>query len=237
MLLLVVVSALDVEAQFNLKRQIPEKKVFDTTVVDPVYGILIYEPLNLNLKGDSIRMCGGYACQSWVEDVYTTGAQLHKGFYIDGQLKTYKNFYPNGNMERDFRAVDNYRSSVKLYYQTGKLKSDIRYNENDVEFWTDYNESGVKVYEEQALKSLVHIEYKNHYFDNGTPEKRMIIKDKKKLTYSYTEYHANGKIKVEGIKIYDSNRFEYVNDGTWKYFDESGNLSKEESWQRGELVK
>lgn len=236
-MLLVMFTANQLQAQFNLKRQIPEKKVFDTTVVDPVYGIMIYEPLNFNLKGDSIRMCGGYACQSWVEDVYTTGTVLHKGFYIDGQLKTYKNFYPNGNLERDFRAVDNYRSSAKLYHPNGKLKSDIRYNESEIESWTDYNESGIKIYEEQASKSLENVEYKNFYFDNGTPEKMMVIKDKKKLIYSYTEYYSNGKVKIEGTKIYDTNRFEYVNQGTWKYFDERGNLTKEETWDKGEKVK
>ncbi|MFZ5552063.1 MAG: toxin-antitoxin system YwqK family antitoxin [Bacteroidota bacterium] len=237
MLLLFVTVSLPALSQLNLKRQIPEKKVFDTSVVDPEYGIMLYEPLNFQLKGDSVRMCGTYACQSWVEDVYTTGALLHKGFYIDGQLKTYKNYYPNGNIERDFRAVDNYRSSAKLYYENGQLKSEIRYNDGDTEFWVDYNEKGIKVYEEQSVKSMEYLEFRNFYFDSGSPDKLMILKDKKKLNYTYQEYHSNGKLKIDGHKLYDTNRFEYVNHGTWKYYDESGNLVKEELWEKGEKVK
>ena len=53
-------------------------------IVDPVYGIRMYDALNPNIGGDSIRNSHkGYACQGWVQDQYTSGKLLHKGYYED----------------------------------------------------------------------------------------------------------------------------------------------------------
>ncbi|MBX7095574.1 MAG: hypothetical protein K1X56_12710 [Flavobacteriales bacterium] len=225
-------------AQFNLKKQMADKKTYEAaSVIDSTYGIMLYERLNPHTEGDSIRMCGNYACQSWIEDFYVSGELLHKGFYIDGQLKTYKNFYPNGNVERDFKAIDNYRSSVKLFYPDGKLKSEIKYNEGSPESWTDYSASGAITYQEQALKNSTILEFKKFFFDNGAPQKIMEIKDKKKYIYSYTEYHSNGKIKAEGSKVYSEGLGDYLNEGTWKSYDENGNPVKTENFSKGELLK
>ena len=225
-------------AQFSLKKQIPEKVTFEAVdVIDSTYGIIIYEELNMQLRGDSVRMCGNYACQQWVEDFYTTGELLHKGFYIDGQLSTYKNYYPNGNLEREFKSIDNYRSIAKLYYPNGQLKSEIRYNDGGTELWIDYSENGQVLYKEQMDKGMNHLVVKNYYFLTGTPRIIMELKDKKKLTYTYTEYDDAGKLKIQGQKIYDNNRFDYVSHGTWKYFNASGSLEKEEEFDKGEKTK
>lgn len=224
-------------AQFNLKRQLPEKTKYEAEkVIDSTYGIVMYEPLNLMLNGDSTRLCGNYACQSWVEDIYVTGELLHKGFYIDGQLKTYKNYYPNGNLERDFKALDNYRSSVKLYYPNGNLKSDIKYNEGYPEFWVDYNEGGTVIYQEEMDKTATYYLYKKFFYDNGAPQRIMELSNKKSKEYTYFEYYPDGKIKIEGHKVYSDTFFDYVNHGKWKYYDESGNVTKTEEYNKGEKV-
>lgn len=228
----------EVSAQLNLKRQIPEKMKFEASkVIDSIYGITIYEPLNMQLSGDSIRMCSGYACQNWVEDVYTTGQLLHKGFYVDGQLKSYKNYYPNGNLEREYKSIDNYKSAAKLYYPSGKLKSDIKYTDGVADSWIDYNEEGQVIFEEMRDKSGAFLSYKKIYFDNGTPQQILEIVDKKQKTYNYTEYHKNGKISAQGQKIYSDVKFDYVYNGKWKFFDENGKLIKEEEYVKGEKVK
>lgn len=224
-------------AQLNLKRQIPEKMKYEASkVIDSIYGIIVYEPLNIQLSGDSIRMCSGYACQNWVEDVYTTGEPLHKGFYIDGQLKNYKNFYPNGTLEREYKSIDNYKSTAKLYYSSGKLKSDIKYSEGIPECWTDYNENGVITYSELSDKTVSYIVHKKFFYDNGTPHRVMEISDKKTRLYTYFEYYPDGKVKVEGQKIYNEGFFDYVNHGKWKYYDESGKVIKQEEYKNGERV-
>src|SRR5688572_33483093 len=110
-------------SQVDYEKQMPHSVKFDRSIIDSVYGIQHYEALNIMLSGDSIRMCGTYACQNQVKDFYVTGELLHAGFYTDGQLKSYKNYFPNGNVERDFRAIDLYRSQVKIYFEGGQLKS------------------------------------------------------------------------------------------------------------------
>ena len=63
-------------------------------VIDEKFGIQIYEPLNIMLGKDTIRNDeNGYAANGFIEDFYTSGQLLHKGFYVDGQLKLYKNYY------------------------------------------------------------------------------------------------------------------------------------------------
>ena len=61
------------------------------------------------LHSDSTVLKKVYAVNGWKEDHYSTGELLHKGYYIEGQLKVYKNFYPNGNIERNFKAIDSFQ--------------------------------------------------------------------------------------------------------------------------------
>ena len=72
-------------AQFNFENQI-EKKEITKEIIDPTYGITLYEPLNMYLHSDSTRIEEGYAVNGWKEDYYSTGELLHKGYYIEGQL-------------------------------------------------------------------------------------------------------------------------------------------------------
>ena len=213
-------------------KQLPRHK-YDVNVVDSTYGIIMYEALNSSLGGDSIRKCGVYACQSWQEDIYLTGQLLHKGFYIDGQLKSYKNYYPNGQLERDFNSLDNYHSSVKIYYPSGQLKSDVEYDEGTAKYWTDYTPEGKVQFTEKMNRSMEYYEFQKYFYDNGVPQKIMELKDKKKLTYLYEEYHPNGKLKLQGTKVYSKDNGQYVNQGTFKYFDENGTETKSESWDNG----
>ena len=90
-------------AQIDLESQVPQEKKYDNSIVDETYGIQLYEPLNMVLEGDSVRMENGYAVNNWKEDFYNDGTLLHRGYYIDGQLKVYKNYYPNGQIEREFK--------------------------------------------------------------------------------------------------------------------------------------
>ena len=128
-------------AQFNFENQI-EKKEITKEIIDPTYGITLYEPLNMYLHSDSTRIEEGYAVNGWKEDHYSTGELLHKGYYIEGQLKVYKNFYPNGNMERNFKAIDSFKSRLTLFYPNGNIKSKVSYSNDFAMEWTDFNEKG-----------------------------------------------------------------------------------------------
>ena len=122
-ILLLTCINLRTAAQFDFEKQL-NKPIYTADIIDPVYGILLYEPLNMFTRSDSSRMEGGYAINGWKEDHYSDGQLLHKGYYIEGQLKVYKNYYPNGNLERNFKSIDGFRSKAILYFENGNLKSE-----------------------------------------------------------------------------------------------------------------
>lgn len=223
--------------QVDYEGQMPAKRVLDKSIIDSVYGIQLYEPLNVMLYGDSVRMCGTYACQNLVEDRYVTGELLHKGYYVDGQLKTYKNYYPNGQIERDFKAIDLYRSQCKIYYENGNLKSVIKYTDGEAKEWTDYYDNGQIEMEEEKSKQITYYVFQKFYYKDGKPKRTLELVDKKKLSYTYIEYYANGNKKAEGEKLYSSDLGDYINTGLWKYYNESGAVTKEERFDNGTLVK
>ncbi len=221
----------------DLASQVPEIPKYDESILDETYGIQLYEPLNFALSGDSVRLCQGYACQGWISDNYENGQLLHKGYYLDGQLKVYKNYYPNGNVEREFKAVDAYRCSMKLYYASGQLKSDIKYQDGTPMEWTDYHENGQVSYREEYSKSQDYHIVKNSYFKDGTPDIVLELTDKKKLKYVRKEFHKPGVMKLEGEMTFSTGTYDYIKSGTWTYFDENGKPVREEVYQNGSVVK
>jgi antitoxin component YwqK of YwqJK toxin-antitoxin module len=224
-------------SQVDYEKQMPHSVKFDRSIIDTVYGIQHYEPFNSMLSGDSIRMCGTYACQNQVKDFYVTGELLHAGFYTDGQLKSYKNYFPNGNVERDFRSLDLYRSQAKIFFENGQLKSQIKYNEGEPQEWTDYYENGQIEMTEEKTKSCTYHVFLRTFYSDGKPRKALELSDKKKLVYSFKEYFASGQLSMDGSKMYNEELGDYINVGIWKYYSESGSLIKEEKFDNGTLVK
>ncbi|HEY0029743.1 MAG TPA: hypothetical protein VGC65_03205 [Bacteroidia bacterium] len=236
LLLLLLFSVKLSNAQFF--GQIPTPTKYDAAkVVDPDYGITMYEKLNFYTGGDSVRNDKkGYACQGWLEDIYETGSTIHKGFYEDGHLKTYKNFYLNGNVERSFKLVDFKKSSLQVFYSDGKLKSDIQYYDGSPQIWTDYYPNGQIEYTEENSKSMEYIIQRKSYAEDGKPQELFELIDPKKKIYSKKEYYENGNIKAEGTMKYSPANIDYQKEGMWKEYDESGK-STDHKYVAGEEIK
>ncbi len=236
MLFLLLISLDNSFAQFF--GQIPEKKKYNASkVIDPDYGIRMYEKLNFQIGGDSVRNDKkGYAVQGWVEDEYESGATIHKGYYEDGHLTLYKNFYPNGNLERSFMITGYKRSTMQIFYSDGKLKSQISYFEAGPQVWTDYYENGQIEYTEESTKNMENLIYRKSYSQDGKPQEIFEVTNQKKKLYSKKEYYENGNIKAEGPMIFNPNMFDYQKDGIWTVYDENGKATKEK-WVRGEENK
>jgi len=224
-------------SQQNLEKQIIKPPTYDESIVDSIYGITLYEPLNISLKGDSVRMKRGYAVNGWIEDFYTNGKMLHRGYYIEGQLKIYKNFYPNGNLEREFANIDNFRSKLTLYYPDGSLKSQVKYMEGYPKLWIDYFPNGKMEYYEEYHRNLIYHIAKRTYYDNEQAASLMELTHKKKLTYSLNEYYKNGGVKLKGYLVYSKKSYDYKPTGTWIYYNTDGSESKEEKYIEGKLKK
>lgn len=224
-------------AQNNLTDKSLYGKTYDPKVViDSKYGITMYEPLNMMLGSDTVRNdANGYAANGYEEDFYITGQLMHKGFYVDGQLKIYKNYFPNGNVERNFRLIDLKKSKMTLYYEDGTVKSEVTYILNEPQKWEDYYPNGQLEFVEEFDKNIQYYKFKANYFENGTPENTLELVNKKKLTYVQSYYHDNGQLKEQGEIIYDQNEFDYKQNGTWKRFDKNGSPTKELKYYKGEM--
>jgi antitoxin component YwqK of YwqJK toxin-antitoxin module len=235
-LLAIIISVKTSVAQF--KGQIPEEKRYDAAkVIDPDYGIKMYDKLNFQIGGDSVRNTKkGYACQGWVEDYYTTGEVIHKGYYEDGHLTLYKNFFPNGNVERSFSVSGYKRSSLQIFYSDAKIKSTVTFYENSPQFWTDYYQNGQVEYTEENSKDMEYLIYRRSYAQDGKPQELFELVNPKKRIYSKKEYYENGNIKAEGSMIFNPSLYDYQKDGAWIEYDEKGKPTKEK-WVKGEQIK
>jgi antitoxin component YwqK of YwqJK toxin-antitoxin module len=204
-------------------------------VIDPTYGIKLYEPLNMMLGNDSTRNDNnGYAANGFLEDYYKSGNLLHKGFYVEGQLKIYKNYFPSGNLERNFRMTDLKKSKMTLFYdKEDAIKSDIIYIENEALKWVDYYSNGNVEFEEEYHKSFQYYIKKANYFENGKPENVLELDDKKKLVYTQSYYYDNGNLKEQGSVKYNKAMFDYERIGVWKLFDKNGSVTKQQKYING----
>lgn len=226
-------------AQAQFFGQIPEQTKYNAKkVIDPEYGITMYEKLNFQIGGDSVRNDKkGYAVQGWIQDIYESGSLIHKGYYEDGHLKIYKNFYENGNVERSFKVLDFKRCNEQIFYDDGKIKADITYYEGAAQIETDYYRNGQIEYTEENSKNMEYLINRKSYSEDGKPQELFEMIDPKKKIYSKKEYYDNGTLKAEGTMKYNVAVIDYQKDGIWKNYDESGKLISTETWQSGEERK
>jgi len=206
-------------------------------VMDPTYGIIMYEKLNPQIGGDSSRSDKkGYAVQGWEEDFYVSGGLLHKGYYEDGQLRTYKNFYENGNVERSFKIIDFKRCGMEMFYPDGKLKSTLIYYNGSVLKATDYYPNGQIEYEIENDKNMNFILYRRSYTADGKPQEIFECTNEKKKLFYQKEYHENGNLRTEGILKFNPYKMDYMKDGDWKIYDVKGKFIKTEKYAYGEKL-
>jgi antitoxin component YwqK of YwqJK toxin-antitoxin module len=220
----------------QLLAQTSEKRFRQSQVFDSTYGICRYEKLNFALGGDSVRHDKkGYACQGWLEDLSENGQVMHKGYYVDGQLKVYKNYYENGQLERSFKVTSINGCNMQVFYADGKIKSDVDYYKGNPQKWSDYYANGQLSYYEENQKNMEYVIQRKSFFENGKPESLFEMTDHKTKKYLKTEYFENGKIKETGEMRFNPNSFDYQKDGPWKAYDENGKLISEDIYVNGEM--
>lgn len=202
---------------------------------DSAYGITMYEKMNFSLGGDSVRYDKkGYSASGWYEDYYEGGALLHKGYYAEGALKTYQNFYSNGQLERIFKSDYN-KSNMKIYYSDGKMRADIDYSGGNVIKETDYYPNGQMEFIEEYNKDGLFVR-NNFYTENGKPTSTLELTDAKKLQYEKKEYFENGNIREAGKMLYNKGAGDYQKEGKWLVYNESGKAISEVIYSKGEIA-
>ncbi|MCD6018973.1 MAG: hypothetical protein K0S53_2094 [Bacteroidetes bacterium] len=187
------------------------------------------------MGGDSIRYTkDGYNAQGWQEDFYVSGKLLHKGFYADGFIKVFKNYYENGQIERSFSSSDLKHAKLEIFYDDGKIRSNIAYYEGNPQNQYDYFRNGSPEYVEENDKNIEYLFKRNSYFENGLPESMFELVDKKSKKYIKKEFYSTGRVKEEGSMIFRKELGDYQKEGTWTYYDEKGGTIKTENYHNGE---
>lgn len=213
-----------------------EKKTYDESVIDPDYGIMMFEKYNPKTGGGEVRNNAGYAAQGWIEDYYDSGKLLHKGYYVEGQLKVYKNFYPDGTLEREFKSAGLSNGELFTFYKSGKLKTKSLCTETFILKYEEFYENGQLEYLEEYDKKGEYYVRTQNYFEDGKPESILELKDPKKLIYTKIEYYENGNVKEQGAIYYSRSSGDYYKADVWKEFDENGKLIKEISYENGKPI-
>ncbi len=207
-------------------------------VYDSVYGIQFYDKYNPMLGGDSVRKYSeGHLCNGLIEDHYPDGTLLHKGFYTDGRLTQFTNYYPNGEVERVFKPTSDRKSELKKYYQNKIIKSDVKYYEGVTTLWQDYFDNGQLSYLEEYGKWHTRVLRRCSYYRDGKPAsifepleiKGALIK------YSQKEYFPNGQLQEESEALYNKDDYDFLKDGDDKIYDDKGNLINEYEYVGGKI--
>lgn len=233
----ITLGLFSVSLHAQIDKQIPRpKKYLQAAVYDSAAGIKMYEKLNVALGGDSVRYTiKGYACTDWVDDFYENGQVLHHGYYVQGQLKTYKNFYDNGQVERHFRLLTLSSYQMTLYWQSGKVRSDVAYVDGQANKTSEYYENGNAEFFEEYSKKNDYLITRKFFYENGWPQRTTELLDPKRRRYQFKEFHQNGQLEEEGILIYHRDVDDLIKDGTWKTYDETGKLILIQEFSVGQL--
>jgi antitoxin component YwqK of YwqJK toxin-antitoxin module len=184
--------------------------------------------------------------------------------YTDQGVKTgtWKEYYRNGKLRSEW---DCNTPLVQLYppgkewYADGKIKTErsqtadtlteMQYFPNGkMSMLNKWNKSGMWVlHKEWCDKGQLLIDY-NPTASVPQPVKKYHCNGNLRAEYNwytfgytgmYKEYHANGKISVQGQyteKPTDQLVFMARKTGEWIYFDDKGKVTKKEKWENGKLV-
>ncbi len=217
--------------------QVPQlKRYAPADIIDADYGIIRFNKLSPAMGGDSLRYTkDGYNAQGWQEDFYVSGKILHKGFYQDGFIKIFKNYYENGQVERNLYNTDPKRSKLEIFYEDGKVRSNITYFDGNPQNQYDFFKNGTPEYVEENDKDMEFLYKRNSYFENGLPETMFELVDKKSKKYIKKEFYTNGRVKEEGSMMFRKDLGDYQKEGVWTYYDDKGNTIKTEKFHNGTL--
>lgn len=202
---------------------------------DPTATVDGYEGLLASLGGDSVRSCAGYACSGWVEDHYPDGAIKHRGFYHEGHLMVFKNFHPDGTLEREFKVLDNVKSSMRTYHANGELRTETRYTNGIALVYEEHYANGQLRYAEEKHRSEPYYLRMDLYRPDGHPISTLRLVDKRSVTFEQAEYWPDGRVRCKGQARYDPNRMDTKRIGTWTYFDQGGQPRFAEAYVDGKV--
>ena len=201
---------------------------------DPSPDLNAYEAFNSPLGGDSVRTCGEHPCIGWVEDLYPNGGLKHRGYYDGGKLTVYKNFHPNGSIEREFKGIDAVKCVLRTWHANGNPRSETRYADGVAYHYEDHYVNGQLRYAEERHRSEPCFTRMELYAADGKPIS-LLRKGGGKLEFEQEEFHPGGALKCKGASRFVPARMDTQRFGTWTYFDTNGTKVREEDYVDGKV--
>ncbi|MCB9169884.1 MAG: hypothetical protein H6594_05955 [Flavobacteriales bacterium] len=202
---------------------------------DPSAAISAYDAFNTRLGGDSVRLCDGLPCIGWVEDHYASGQLKHRGYYDDGRLVLYKNYHPDGTLERDFRSSDEIRSVLRTYHSNGELWSESRLVRDLLAKYEEYYRNGQLRYVQEKDKNGDYYTRMDLYDPAGLPISTLELVDRRHVILEQREFHPNGQKRLEGRAAFDPSLHDIRRVGTWTIYDADGNAVREDHYVDGKV--
>ena len=229
--------SLEANAQ-RFAEQVPQiKRYYQKDIVDSVKGICVYNKLLESIGGDSVTYNkAGYNLQGWNEDYYISGKLLHRGYYIDGKVIVFKNFYENGQCERTVVNPDPLHCNMDVYYENGKQRFQINYYDGLPQKKYEFYFSGLPKYAEENEKEMKYLTLKKSWYSNGQQESTLEIVDSKLKKYTQKNYFNNGQLKEEGILVLGTDSKTYVKDGIWTFYDKNGKNKRTEKFNANKIA-
>ncbi len=186
--------------------------------------------LPLPYKDTLFRYCNGQKCNGIVIDTFENGKIKFKSFYNNGQLDGIETgYFQNGNI----RAIEKYDMGKFIgtwfyYYENGNINAEYNYeysNDKSSKSITYYL-NGIIETKEEFTKDFDLLYYYS-FNEKGDTTYKCIPIDFKKKIYEFISYYDNGLIEYSG-QIQEKTEEGQKKIGIWKWYDEKGQLIKEE---------
>ncbi len=196
-----------------------------------------YDAFNPMLGGDSIRLCNDQPCTGRIRDFYDNGELKHEGFYDRGKLgNTYKNYFSNGQLEREFKARGTHRGTMTIYYPDGDLRSEITFRRGMPQEWTEYNPGGNKSFYERYDRRVDYLEERIFFHENGSKRSHLELIEKAEQKYQQQQFYDDGTLRAEGPVTYEPVMNAYRRNGIWTFYDEQGDPQYRQEYYNDQVV-
>jgi antitoxin component YwqK of YwqJK toxin-antitoxin module len=223
-------------AQHELALLVPDEHILHSErELDRGADLDQYERFNHFTGGDSLRYCGGRPCTGWAEDLYGTGALKHRGLYDEGRLMVYRNHFPNGSVEREFKQQDAIKSTLRTFYEDGTLNSETKYADGSVVSHRDHYPNGAVRYVQERHRKEPYYLRMDLFASTGEPISLLRLVDRRNVEFELQDFHPGGVLQTVGRARYDPRRLDSVRIGTWRYYSADGSLVREEEYVSGKL--
>lgn len=193
-----------------------------TTLTSDIYVNATYSLLAEFLGADTLRFQNNNLAQGWIEDYYSSGELKHKGFYKNGKLLLYKNYFINGICAQALTSNDPLNHSIETFYPNGFLNEQKIYFNSQLKRCIEYFENGNVESKTEFDRESKLIVYKKAWYSNGQLKSELKLTDKTTKTYSEKNYHDNGLLKEEGNLLISLDNKSYKKKGVWNTYDRTG---------------